>query len=117
MVFSGLLMCYFSIASSTVQGILEDRFRGRVTGIYMMATGLMPLGSLIAGSIANTLGAQFATGVGAASSLIALVIIIIAFRPLWYFTNEINSPSPEPLDEINKPQPSISTIPATVNES
>jgi len=117
MVFSGLLMCYFSIASSTVQGILEDRFRGRVTGIYMMATGLMPLGSLIAGSIANTLGAQFATGVGAASSLIALAIIFIAFRPLWHFTNEIDSPSPEPLDEINKPQPSISTIPATVNES
>jgi predicted MFS family arabinose efflux permease len=117
MVFSGLLMCYFSIASSTVQRVLEDRFRGRVTGIYMMATGLMPIGSLVAGGIANILGAQFATGIGAGSSLIALVVIIIVFRPLWYFTNEVDSPSKEILDQPIVPQPSIKAIPAAVSDS
>ena len=89
MVFSGMVMCYFSIAASTVQGILEDKFRGRVTGIYMMATGLMPIGSLVAGSIAHVLGAQFATEIGAGISLISLAGIIIVFRPLWQMTYDL----------------------------
>ena len=117
MVFSGLMMCYFSIASSTVQGIIQDRFRGRVTGIYMMATGLMPIGSLVAGGFATVFGAQFATGIGAGASLIALTSIILGFRPLWHFTGEMSTAIDEPSTETIKSQSSIKTIPAMANDS
>ena len=42
-------MGFFSITGATMQSILPDGIRGRVSGIYIMTFGAMPLGNLTAG--------------------------------------------------------------------
>ena len=65
MLLSGCIMAYFSISSATLQRFLPNEVRARVTGLYMMVWGLIPVGSLVAGTIANTLGPKTATLTGA----------------------------------------------------
>ena len=65
MLLSGCIMAYFSISSATLQRFLPNEVRARVTGLYMMVWGLIPVGSLVAGTIANILGPKTATLTGA----------------------------------------------------
>jgi MFS family permease len=63
------------VASSTntvIQTIVEDHMRARVVSIYMMAfLGVSPLGALIAGALAESIGAPAALGVGGGLALLA----------------------------------------------
>tara|TARA_Y100000310_G_scaffold326823_1_gene392239 strand:- start:357 stop:794 length:438 start_codon:yes stop_codon:yes gene_type:complete len=88
MAISGAMMAYFSIASATVQSILPDNLRGKVTGIYMMASGLIPVGALTAGIIANEFGAPVATRLGAILAVCALSISFVIFRDVWNYRSE-----------------------------
>ena len=93
MLFSGTMMTYFSVAGATVQILLPDNLRGRVTGIYMMAWGLIPVGGLIAGYIADTLGAQTATRIGSGLAICLLIASFLLFRDLWHYkANLIKKP-------------------------
>ena len=91
MLLSGSMMSYFSISGATVQGILPDRYRGRVTGIYMMAWGLIPVGSLLAGSIANVVGPQLSTLIGSSLIFISLIAATYCFKGVWKFRLEEDS--------------------------
>ena len=51
----------------------EDELRGRVMSVYMMTWGLMPLGTLPAGAIADQMGVPFVLSVG--GGLVALVFM------------------------------------------
>ncbi len=54
-----------------------DHLRGRVMGIYVMSfLGLSPLGSLLAGTIANIISAPFAVAFGAAITAVATVVTL-----------------------------------------
>ena len=53
-------MGYFSITSATMQSILPDGIRGRVSGIYILTFGAMPAGNLAAGIISENMGAPAA---------------------------------------------------------
>lgn len=55
---------------------VEDQFRGRVMSVFMMNFGLMPLGVLPAGAIAEAMGGQFAVGLLA-------VLLIVFTAGLW----------------------------------
>jgi MFS family permease len=72
-------MVYMSTNRTLLQLQTPDEYRGRVMGIYMLNQGMQPLGSLLAGTLAEFRGAPFATGVmgGAvvALSLLALVTV------------------------------------------
>jgi len=68
-------MGFFSITSATMQSILPDGIRGRVSGIYIMTFGAMPLGNLTAGVISENMGAPTAT-------LIACGLIVVAASAL-----------------------------------
>ena len=68
-------MGFFSITSATMQSILPDGIRGRVSGIYIMTFGAMPLGNLTAGIISENMGAPAAT-------LIACGVIAVAASAL-----------------------------------
>ena len=93
MFFSGTMMTYFSVAGATVQSLLPENLRGRITGIYMMAWGLIPVGGLVAGFIADTLGAPTATRMGAVLAICSLLTSLLLFRSLWnYSTKTIQKP-------------------------
>ncbi len=62
--------------NSLLQASVANHLRGRVMSLYTLTfIGLMPIGSFIAGSVANFLGARFALGFGA--TVVAFIIYII----------------------------------------
>jgi MFS family permease len=77
------MMVFFSTSSALVQSIVPDEFRGRVTSISMFSFGMMPIGSLIAGTLAQRLGAP--TAMLIASGVVAFLLgaFLMNSRLLW----------------------------------
>ncbi len=66
-----------TITNTTLQAMAPEEIRGRVISIYVMITfGLAPLGSLIAGWVAQDIGAPATLAIG--GSLCALTALIVA---------------------------------------
>lgn len=79
LVAAGLLGSYFMSANNAlIQHRITDDVRGRVMGTYMLTWGLMPLGALPMGIIADHVGIQIATATGAAVSI--TLTLLLAFR-------------------------------------
>ena len=76
MILSAAMMVFFSVSNAIIQSAVSDEYRGRVTGLYMLTWGLFPFGSLVAGFLAERLGAPHATqiAVGALAALFALAV-------------------------------------------
>jgi hypothetical protein len=69
---------YLASNNTLVQLTTPDELRGRVMSVYMMTWGLMPLGSLPQGLLADWIGAPaVATGTGL---LAFLVVVLFALR-------------------------------------
>ena len=85
MLISGAMMTFFSVVGATVQSILPEHMRGKVTGIYMMCWGLIPFGSIASGLIANGIGADLATRIGALFLTVGITISFFIFRNVWNF--------------------------------
>ena len=83
MLVSAWTMVFFSTASATVQSIVTDAFRGRVASIYALTFGSLPLGSLLAGGLAQLVGAPMATLIAGALMLVALAVLAFMFRAIW----------------------------------
>ena len=49
----GTQMVYMTASQTVVQLAIPDEYRGRVMGIYMLNQGMLPLGSLFAGMLAD----------------------------------------------------------------
>ena len=62
-----------------VQTMTPDHMRGRVTGVYQMEIGMMPIGGIVAGAIADAFGVQTAFAVGAIAGLAAIVVLAVVF--------------------------------------
>ena len=62
---------------------VEDRFRGRVMSVWMLNFGLMPLGVLPAGLIAEHFGGQVAVGVLATCVLATGLVVLTTQRSIW----------------------------------
>lgn len=83
MIFSGSLVgsAYMSLNNMLLHLNVTDDVRGRVTGVYMLTFGLMPLGGLPLGIAAEMFGAPFAVAAGAVlSSLFTLILAIRSAR-------------------------------------
>ena len=76
--FAGLSNASYTSQNQTILQILTpDRLRGRVLGIYMLNRGLMPLGSLLAGALADWLGGPWAvTLMGASCAVVAIAVAL-----------------------------------------
>ncbi len=62
--FVGMFSTAYSVlTSATIQLMTPQEYMGRVSSIYMLDRGLMPLGSLIAGAIAEVLGGPAAMAI------------------------------------------------------
>jgi MFS family permease len=80
------LMVVFSTVTSLVQLIAPNEMRGRVMSIYMLAfRGGMPLGSLVSGYLARTLGAPLVLGING----VLLVVVAVYFLTRSHGVREI----------------------------
>ena len=57
---------YQTLYKVLMQDEIPDELRGRITGMYVLGWGLLPLGSLLMGTIADWLGAPLAVSLGGA---------------------------------------------------
>ena len=83
MLVSASTMLFLSMASATIQSIAPEAFRGRVASLYALTFGSLPVGSLMAGLLAQELGAPMATLLAGAFMLVALLVLSLMFRSLW----------------------------------
>ena len=72
-------MGYFSITGATMQSILPDGIRGRVSGIYILTFGAMPAGNLAAGIISESMGAPAATLIACGLVVVAASVLMVLF--------------------------------------
>ncbi len=84
MVVVGLGLMLQIVASNTIlQSLVDDDKRGRVMSLYAMAfLGMTPFGSLLAGSLAHTLGAPRALQLGGVCCLIGGLVFAARVRAL-----------------------------------
>ena len=81
---SGLLSAIFLATNQTILQLRSDEaVRGRVLGVMMVTWGLMPIGVLLVGSLADRIGAPDATTI--LSVIALLLILVVAWRipELW----------------------------------
>ncbi len=76
----GFQMTYMTTNQTLLQITTPDEFRGRVMGIYMLNQGLLPLGSLLAGTLADVWNAPLAVAV-MGGALLALVGVAFLALP------------------------------------
>lgn len=69
---------YNNMMATLLQLTVPDQMRGRVMGVYVLTWGMMPIGSVQAGAVANLMGAPFALGLGGA--ITALFILGLAWQ-------------------------------------
>jgi MFS family permease len=65
------MMTQFTSTNTLIQAMVPDQLRGRVMSLYsMMFLGMMPLGSLLAGAIAEHIGAPITVAIGGMASVV-----------------------------------------------
>ena len=72
------LILVFNLANALVQTIVSDELRGRVMGVYTASFfGLMPVGALIMGTLAEHFGSMAAVIIGACVAITTAASIYI----------------------------------------
>jgi MFS family permease len=72
------MIAYMTNANTTIQLIVPNELRGRVMSIWTLVSfGMMPIGSLVFGAIAQVWGAPVALGIGGAICAIAAVVTVL----------------------------------------
>ena len=78
----GLLSAVQQILNNTLSQVhVDDQYRGRVTSLYFQTWGLTPLGGLVIGALAETMGLQesfFVTGL----AILAVTLWLYAASPI-----------------------------------
>ena len=76
-VMGGTMVGTLTLTNTTLQMTTPPQLRGRIMGMYYMAmTGLMPLGSLQAGAVAEVLGTRFALAFGGTVCLVYFLTVL-----------------------------------------
>jgi MFS family permease len=79
------MMIQMASSNTLIQSMVPDRLRGRVMSVYAMTfMGMAPLGALLAGSLAHTLGAPLTVGIGGLVSILGAAVFglkLPALRP------------------------------------
>lgn len=75
------IVLYFSTSNTVLQSIVPDNMRGRVMGIWaLIFGGMIPLGSLQAGLMADFLGAPATIAIGAFICALAALVTLNVIR-------------------------------------
>jgi MFS family permease len=79
------MMIQMASSNTLIQSMVPDRLRGRVMSVYAMTfMGMAPLGSLLSGSLAHTLGAPMTVGLGGVVAIVGAAVFgskLPAIRP------------------------------------
>ena len=78
----GFQMVYHATNNTVIQLATPDEYRGRVMSLYMLDHGLIPLGSLMAGALAELYGAPFAILLAGAVTTSMMLIMAFMFPHL-----------------------------------
>lgn len=79
------LMVQMASTNTLIQTIVPDHLRGRVMSVHvMMFMGMMPFGSLVAGSVAEKLGAPLTVGIGALGCLLGSIVFTMRLSSLRF---------------------------------
>jgi MFS family permease len=74
---------YTSQDQTIIQMLTPSELRGRVLGVYFLNRGLMPIGSLIAGVLANFLGGPWAVTIMGASCVLLTIGVAVFVPAIW----------------------------------
>jgi MFS family permease len=74
---------YSSQDQTIIQTLAPSELRGRVLGTYYLNRGLMPLGSLLAGTLASYLGGPWAVTIMGGSCFLVAVSVAILNPKIW----------------------------------
>jgi MFS family permease len=71
------MMMQFTATNTLIQAMVPDQLRGRVMSIYaMMFLGMSPLGSLLAGALADRIGAPITVAIGGLVSCLGGLVFV-----------------------------------------
>jgi predicted MFS family arabinose efflux permease len=74
------MMFVFNLANAMVQNAVRDDFRGRVMGIYSLTIfGIIPIGSLAGGVVADAIGAPLLI-IGSSAVLFVFSLALYIFQ-------------------------------------
>ncbi|MCS7255774.1 MAG: MFS transporter, partial [Thermomicrobium sp.] len=73
---------YMASTNTLLQLAVDDSIRGRVLSVYLLTWGLLPVGTLPAGAIADTWGAPLAVTVLTLVAIAAIVLVALRFPVL-----------------------------------
>ena len=79
---------FWAIQNAAVQEVAPDHLRGRVASISSAFVGFYPLGSVVAGALAERFGPQAATLAAATAFLAVLIFLAIAFPSVWRYRSD-----------------------------
>ena len=75
------MMIEMGASNTLIQSMVPDGLRGRVMSVYtMMVMGMAPIGSLLAGAVANRLGAPNTVAIGGLICLLAAAVFAVRVR-------------------------------------
>ena len=75
-------MTIMTTNNSILHSVAPDSMRGRVLGFYAMDMGMMPLGGVIVGLIADSVGIDTALLIGSVTGVV-LVTLITVWNPAF----------------------------------
>ncbi len=76
-------VAYYATTNTLIQMLVTPRLRGRVLSLYIMTSlGVIPFGNLIAGAVAERVGAPIALAAGGSLTLVILIVVAAAFPRL-----------------------------------
>jgi MFS family permease len=71
------MMLQMSSSNTLIQAMVPDELRGRAMAVYtMMFMGMAPMGSLFAGTLADSIGAPWTVALGGAGAVVGSIIFL-----------------------------------------
>ena len=100
------MMMQFTATNTLIQAMVPDQLRGRVMSLYsMMFIGMAPIGSLVAGKMAQHIGAPSTVALGGLASLVGGVVFAVKWPSMRAPARELVAAQgmmqPQPPPEIN----------------
>jgi hypothetical protein len=72
-------MVFTTVNNTMIQSVLPDHVRGRVSSVFMMTFGLMPLGVVPASIAADAIGVETVTAIGGVLLIVSVLICYAVF--------------------------------------
>ena len=77
-------VAYYTSTNTLVQLLAPARLRGRIVSIYVLTSiGVSPIGSLLAGGVAQGIGAPLTLAAGGVLTIVSLLIVGAWYPGLW----------------------------------